>query len=95
MITISHKHVLKKSAKKLGIMIHELKFTYFDIEYVVASVIIDVLPHRGSPCPKTREFYGQWSRSSTEGKELACLAALSYLKDSGFIIVNDTNYADL
>jgi hypothetical protein len=42
-----------------------------------------------------QEFYGQWSRSSTEAKESACLAALSYLKDSGLIIVNDTNYADL
>jgi hypothetical protein len=52
MITISHKHVLKKAAKKLGIMIHEFKFTYFDIKDVVASVIIDVSPHRGSPCPR-------------------------------------------
>jgi hypothetical protein len=53
MITISHKHVLKKAAKKLGIMIHDFKFTYFDIEDVVASVIIVIPPHRGSPCPKT------------------------------------------
>jgi hypothetical protein len=95
MITISHKHVLKKAAKKLGILIHEFKFTYFGNEDVVASVIIDVPPHRGNPCTKTQEFYGQWSKFSTEAKESACLAALSYLKDSGLIIVNDTNYADL
>jgi hypothetical protein len=43
---------------------------------------------------KLRSFM-EWSRSSTEAKKSACLAALSYLKDSGLIIVNDTNYADL
>jgi hypothetical protein len=62
---------------------------------VIIDVIIDVPPHRGNPCTKTQEFYGQWSKFSTEAKESACLAALSYLKDSGLIIVNDTNYADL
>jgi hypothetical protein len=41
-ITISRKHVLEKAAKKLGVLIHEFKFTSLGDNDIVTSVIMDV-----------------------------------------------------
>jgi hypothetical protein len=55
----------------------------------VASVIMNVPPHKANPSTKSQEFYGQWTRFSTEAKKS------TYLKDADLVVANDTNYAEL
>jgi hypothetical protein len=62
---------------------------------MAASVIMNVPPHKGNPSTKSQEFYGQWTRFSTEAKKSTHLTALSCLKDAYLVVANDTNYAIL
>ena len=94
MVTITSKHVLKKAARQLGVLIHGYSFTPLG-EHVTARVSMDVPPHRGQPFMKEHVFYGEWVRSTGESKESACLAALAYLKDLGLIEIHDTNFATM
>lgn len=75
--------------------IHGYNLTSLDDEDVTASVIMDVPPHKDNPFIKRHEFYGEWTRFSSDAKESACLAALTYLRDVGLIVVHDTNFGDM
>lgn len=83
--------MLKKAAKQLGVLIHGYRFTPLDKD-VTTAVTMDVPPHRGNPVMKSHEFYGEWTMLHADAKESACLAALTYLKDAGLIVVHDTNF---
>jgi hypothetical protein len=87
--------VLKKTAKKLGVPIHGYNFTSLGGADMAASVTMDVPPHRGNPFTKSREFYGEWTTFGSKAKESACLAALTYLKEEGLIVIHDTNFAEM
>ena len=93
-ITISNKHVLKKAAKKLGVSIYGYTTTSLG-EEITVSVAMDVPPHRGHPFLERLEFYGEWTMFINKSKESACLAALTYLKDAGLIVIHDVNYSEM
>jgi hypothetical protein len=94
-IKITNKHVLKKAAKQLRVAIHGYNFTSLGDEDITASITMDIPPHKGNPSMEKYEFYGEWTPFRSVAKESACLAALTYLKNEGLIVVHDTNFIEL
>ena len=94
-VNISKRYILQQATNTLKLQITDHDILDMGEHGLIASLSINLPPHRGCAATKPNFFYGDFKSTSLEAAESANVAAISYLQENNIVVFDDANLQPL
>ncbi|XP_048560815.1 uncharacterized protein LOC125541444 [Triticum urartu] len=94
-VTVSKRYLLEQAVNTLGLTIVDHDQIDMGEHGLIASISINLSPHRGWEVTEPKMFYGDFESTSLKAAESANLSAINYLQENNIVVFDDANLQPL
>ena len=94
-VNISKRYILQQATNTLKLQITDHDILDMGEHGLIASLSINLPPHRGWAATEPKTNYGDFKSTSLEAAESANVAAISYLQENNIVVFDDANLQPL